>query len=379
MSGTSNESFLSKISSKFPGTPVEGIVLFIIVVLLLFIFESMGITPRFQDRPSSEAGEYNREKIPANDYDFYPLDVKESDVFLLDFRVVSGDGPVDVYIMKEEVRRGEYELRDYFEPIFMEQETSEIHENLAIPEDGDYVLVVDNFDNGRIDDAEPVGEIVYNIDYEVEDGDLIGKILTHPSFPLIFAILLLSVAIVAMVRFKSRRGIDEEHTNQQGFHEFEIQQYRHHDGITVPDQLSKEVKCDYCNCIFVRDMNGACRVCGHGGTVKQVHKEDIMTWLSGISVSDGGNYIQDGEKNKGLSAKDTHNPKSVKDDPSEETHMNGDEGDPVPGLEESDSPDLSMNNKCSQCGCFCSKNEDGICQACGYSDRMLSSGVHSNC
>ena len=209
-----------------------------------------------------DSGKFMDENVPSHNYDYYPLETQEGDRVTIKFKVLNGSF-ADVYILTDNVRRTDFEGRNFFSAKFGEQRTLEIDDEMEISTSEDCVLVVDNIDNGRIDDAEPSGEIIYSIEYRVMRWELVGWLVSNPEIPCLSSIIIIAVLIASFVVKKSRKYMDADIYLRPRTSEWPRSFGKLQASKRTERRVIVEVVCAYCGSLNKKGMSDECWVCGH--------------------------------------------------------------------------------------------------------------------
>ena len=141
-----------------------------IITLLLLVVLVPTRAEAFSETVTIQHGEYKHYDL----YDFNSDDTIELDIW------VANDVRIDVYILSDEwsaaTGKSEFEKYkdgEYFDASFQRENIAEIKNvEWDVPDDDDYVLVIDNKDNGHAGDADSGQTVTVNVKYDKKEFDL---------------------------------------------------------------------------------------------------------------------------------------------------------------------------------------------------------------
>jgi hypothetical protein len=145
--------------------------------------------------PLAEGHTYADETVPEDYYFRILINTRKGDTIFYTVKVTEGSR-IDVYYLNEsEYQR--YFDGDSFEPDREHIGINSVHGEFRIPDDQDYVFIVDNQDNAQKNDTRPSGDVV--IDVEVVSSWVIGDESEPTLFRMIaLPIIFLTLGILAM-------------------------------------------------------------------------------------------------------------------------------------------------------------------------------------
>ncbi len=114
-------------------------------------------------------------------------------------------GPGDVYIMLE----SEYNKLNSglnFNAVVTKERVQNVDFEWTMPDDDQWVLVIDNSDNAHANDAEPTGSLSYDLDYSTIDEGLLALIMGGMVAIVIVLIIVNILILVWIYKDAEKRG-----------------------------------------------------------------------------------------------------------------------------------------------------------------------------
>ncbi|MCK4615063.1 MAG: hypothetical protein KAU14_09690 [Thermoplasmata archaeon] len=150
-----------------------------------------------------EAGYYKDKEVDRDQYDCYSIYASKEDKISIKFTVKKGSN-ADLYIISSgQFKR--YKSNESFTASFSRENTSSVNEKWDYPDDQRYYIVVDNRDNVHSSDAEPTGDIVYDLEYDEnweELEEFLGYAIAIVAVCCVGIIIVIVVIIWLIVRQK---------------------------------------------------------------------------------------------------------------------------------------------------------------------------------